>query len=226
VAKLGQGKTTFFKLALRFYDPHQGQILVGGKPTTEYALSTLRQRIAMMPQFPAFFHDTLRENMRMAKSDATDAEIEALCQRTGVWEILQRKVPSITLDSNIAAAQTLSGGQKKLLALTRCLLRDPAILFLDEPTVGMDNQEKFGQILAKLQEATTGKAVVVVDHDVNWLLQFCNYFVVLDQGKIVEQGTMEELLPRKGLLYDLYTVALGPRTAEIATLIAGEGSEN
>ena len=116
--------------------------------------------------------------MRMAKSDATDAEIEALCQRTGIWEILQRKVPPINLDSNIAAAQTLSGGQKKLLALTRCLLRDPAILLLDEPTVGMDNQEKFGEILAKLQEATTGKAVIVVDHDVNWLLQFCNYFVL------------------------------------------------
>jgi ATP-binding cassette subfamily B protein len=226
VAKLGQGKTTFFKLALRFYDPLQGQILVGGKPTTEYPLATLRQRIAMMSQFPAFFHDTLRENMRMAKSDATDAEIEALCQRTGIWEILQRKVPPINLDSNIAAAQTLSGGQKKLLALTRCLLRDPAILLLDEPTVGMDNQEKFGEILAKLQEATTGKAVIVVDHDVNWLLQFCNYFVVLDRGKIVEQGTMQELLSHKGLLYDLYTITLGPRTTEIATLIAGVGSKD
>ena len=226
VARLGQGKTTFFKLALRFYDPLRGQILVGGKPTTEYPPATLRQRIAMMSQFPAFFHDTLRENMRMAKPDATDAEIEALCLRTGIWEILQRKVPPIKLDSNLAAAQTLSGGQKKLLALTRCLLRDPTMLFLDEPTVGMDNQEKFGEILGKLQEATIGKTVIVVDHDVNWLLQFCNYFVVLDQGKVVEQGTMQELLCRKGLLYDLYTITLGPKTAEIAGFIAGVGSKS
>ena len=90
----------------------------------------------------------------------------------------------------------------------------------------MDNQEKFGEILAKLQEATTGKAVIVVDHDVNWLLQFCNYFVVLDRGKIVEQGTMQELLSHKGLLYDLYTITLGPKTTEIATLIAGVGSKD
>ena len=96
----------------------------------------------------------------------------------GIWEILQRKVPPINLDSKYRRGANLVRRTKEALALTRCLLRDPAILLLAEPTVGMDNQEKFGEILAKLQEATTGKAVIVVDHDVNWLLQFCNYFVL------------------------------------------------
>jgi ABC-type multidrug transport system fused ATPase/permease subunit len=223
VAKMGQGKTTFFKLALRFYDPQQGQIIVGGRPTTDYTPDTLRQRIAMMSQFPAFFFDTLRENLRMAKPDATDEELQAICERTGVWRILSQKLPpsetGSTLDANLAAGKTLSGGERKLLALTRCLLRDPALLFLDEPTVGMDNEEKF-EIRNMLREGTRGKTVMVVDHDVNWLLQFCDYFVVLDEGRVVEQGTAKELLSRDGLLYQLYMAAMGPKTKEIATYIA------
>jgi ATP-binding cassette, subfamily B, bacterial len=223
VAKMGQGKTTFFKLALRFYDPQQGQILVGGQPTTDYSPELLRQRIAMMSQFPAFFFDTVRENLRMAKSDATDQELQAICERTGVWKILSQKLPpsqtGSILDADLAAGKTLSGGQRKLLALTRCLLRDPALLFLDEPTVGMDNEEKF-EIREMLREGTRGKTVMVVDHDVNWLLQFCDYFVVLDEGTIVEHGTAQELLCHDGLLYQLYMAAMGPKTKEIATYIA------
>ena len=223
VAKMGQGKTTFFKLALRFYDPQRGQIMVGGRPTTDYTPDTLRRRIAMMSQFPAFFFDTVRENLRMAKPDATDEELQAICERTGVWRILSQKLPpsetGLILDANLAAGKTLSGGERKLLALTRCLLRDPALLFLDEPTVGMDNEEKF-EIRKMLREGTRGKTVMVVDHDVNWLLQFCDYFVVLDEGRVVEQGTAKELLSRDGLLYQLYMAAMGPKTKEIATYIA------
>ena len=223
VAKMGQGKTTFFKLALRFYDPQRGQIMVGGRPTTDYTPDTLRRRIAMMSQFPAFFFDTVRENLRMAKRDATDEELQAICERTGVWRILSQKLPPAEtgsiLDANLAAGKTLSGGERKLLALTRCLLRDPALLFLDEPTVGMDNEEKF-EIRKMLREGTRGKTVMVVDHDVNWLLQFCDYFVVLDEGRVVEQGTAKELLSRDGLLYQLYVAAMGPKTKEIATYIA------
>jgi ABC-type multidrug transport system fused ATPase/permease subunit len=223
VAKMGQGKTTFFKLALRFYDPQQGQILVGGRPTTDYAPDTLRQRIAMMSQFPAFFFDTVRENLRMAKPDATDEELQGICERTGVWKILSQKLPpsetGSMLDANLAAGKTLSGGERKLLALTRCLLPNPSLLFLDEPTVGMDNEEKF-EIRKMLREGTRGKTVMVVDHDVNWLLQFCDYFVVLDEGRVVEQGTAKELLSHDGLLYQLYMAAMGPKTKEIATYIA------
>jgi ATP-binding cassette subfamily B protein len=223
VAKMGQGKTTFFKLALRFYDPQRGQIVVGGRPTTDYTPDTLRQRIAMMSQFPAFFFDTVRENLRMAKPAATDDELQGICERTGVWRILSQKLThsetDSVLDANLAAGKTLSGGERKLLALTRCLLREPTFLFLDEPTVGMDNEEKF-EIRKMLREGTRGKTVMVVDHDVNWLLQFCDYFVVLDEGRVVEQGTAKELLSHDGLLYQLYMAAMGPKTKEIATYIA------
>lgn len=203
VARMGQGKTTFFKLALRFYDPQQGQILLGGRPVGEYASDNLYNHIAMMSQFPAFFYDTLRANMQMAKQNATDEEIRAICEKTGVWKILQAGAQGNPLDEEFAAARRLSGGQKKLLALTRCLLRNPKILFLDEPTVGMDNKEKFS-MLEIIKQALKGHTVMVVDHDLRWLMPFCHYFIVLDNGKIAEQGTAEELLARRGLFYELY----------------------
>jgi ABC-type multidrug transport system fused ATPase/permease subunit len=203
VAKMGQGKTTFFKLALRFYDPQEGQVILGGRPVGDYAADNLYDHIAMMSQFPAFFHDTLRANMKMAKPDATDAEIRAICEETGVWSVLQAGVTGNPLDAEFAAGRRLSGGQRKLLALTRCLLRNPAVLFLDEPTVGMDNQEKFG-ILGMIRQAAKNHTVMVVDHDLRWLLPFCDYFIVLSDGKIAERGTGDELLARQGLFHDLY----------------------
>jgi len=203
VAKMGQGKTTFFKLALRFYDPQKGRVLLGGRPVGDYAHDNLYDHIAMMSQFPAFFHDTLRANMQMAKPGATDEEIRAICEETGIWKVLQAGVSGNPLDAEFAAGRRLSGGQRKLLALTRCLLRNPAVLFLDEPTVGMDNQEKFG-ILGMIRQAAKNHTVMVVDHDLRWLLPFCDYFLVLNEGKIAERGTGDELLARKGLFYDLY----------------------
>jgi ATP-binding cassette, subfamily B, bacterial len=203
VARMGQGKTTFFKLALRFYDPQQGQVVLGGRPVGDYASDNLYNHIAMMSQFPAFFYDTLRANMQMAKADATDEEIRAICEKTGVWKILQAGVQGNPLDEEFAAARRLSGGQKKLLALTRCLLRNPSILFLDEPTVGMDNVEKFS-MLEIIKNALKGHTVMVVDHDLRWLMPFCDYFVVLENGKIAEQGTAQELLQRGGLFAELY----------------------
>jgi ABC-type multidrug transport system fused ATPase/permease subunit len=215
VAKMGQGKTTFFKLALRFYDPQQGRVLLGGTPVKDYAHDNLYDHIAMMSQFPAFFHDTLRANMKMAKPDATDEEIRAICEETGVWKVLQAGVNGNPLDAEFSAGRRLSGGQRKLLALTRCLLRNPAVLFLDEPTVGMDNQEKFG-ILGMIRQAAKNHTVMVVDHDLRWLLPFCDYFLVLNEGKIAERGTGDELLAKRGLFYDLYHAAEGGQPAEPA----------
>lgn len=203
VARMGQGKTTFFKLALRFYDPQQGQIILGGRPVGDYAADNLYNHIAMMSQFPAFFYDTLRANMQMAKQDATDEEIRAICEKTGVWKILEAGAQGNPLDQDFAGGRRLSGGQKKLLALTRCLLRNPSILFLDEPTVGMDNKEKFS-MLEIIKEALRGHTVMVVDHDLRWLLPFCDNFIVLDNGKIAEQGTAQQLLQRGGLFAELY----------------------
>ena len=214
VARMGQGKTTFFRLALRFYDPNSGEVLLGGHPTTSFTLHSLRRYVVIMSQFPAFFHDTVAENFRLGRPDATDAEIQALCEKTGLWNKLVEAVGKDPLNRQFAAGANLSGGYKKLFALTRCLLRDPTFLFLDEPTTNMSNDEKY-VLIPLMREACRGKTVIVVDHDLSWLTQFCDYFVVLDRGTIAQQGTAAELLARPGVLKELYDLAhaLGQTTA-------------
>jgi len=206
-ARMGQGKTTFFRLAMRFYEPEQGKILLGGIPAAEFTLKSLRQHTVMMSQFPAFFHDSVRDNFRVAKPDATDQEILSLCESTGLLPLLQRAIGPNFLDQNFAGGGLLSGGQKRLFALTRCLLRNPTFLFLDEPTTNMDNTEKY-QLIPVMRAACKGRTVIVVDHDIPWLLQFSDYFLILDNGRIVQEGAGEHLLLQPGLLRELYTLAL------------------
>jgi ATP-binding cassette, subfamily B, bacterial len=206
VARMGQGKTTFFRLALRFYEPEKGQIRLGGFPATEFTLKSLRRHAVMVSQFPAFFHDTVRDNFRIAKADATDEEILDLCKTTGLLPILQKALGPDPLGRNFAAGAMLSGGEKRLLALTRCLLRNPAFLFLDEPTTNMSNDEKY-QLIPMMRAACAERTVIVVDHDIPWLLQFSDHFLILDGGRIVQEGPGGKLLNEHGLLRELYTLS-------------------
>jgi ABC-type multidrug transport system fused ATPase/permease subunit len=204
IAKAGQGKTTFFRLALRFYELSAGEILLGGISHTRFSLESLRRQIVLMPQSPAFFHDTVRENLRVARPAATDAEIQELCERTGIWSILSEAYGQAPLDRQFTSGNLLSGGQKKLFALTRCLLRKPSILFLDEPTTGIDPEDKYS-LLQVMRQVCAGKTVLVVDHDiVGWQIPFCDRFIVLDRGKIVQAGVAAELLSAPGLFRDLF----------------------
>jgi ATP-binding cassette subfamily B protein len=204
IAKAGQGKTTFFRLAMRFYELAAGEILLGGIPHTRFSLESLRRQIVLMPQSPAFFHDTIRENLLVAQPTAADSEIQELCQRTGIWPVLVEAYGGDPLNRQFSSGNLLSGGQKKLFALTRCLLRKPSILFLDEPTTGIDPEDKYS-LLQVMRQVCAGKTVMVVDHDiVGWQIPFCDRFTVLDQGKIVQTGTAAELLSTPGLFRDLF----------------------
>lgn len=209
VAKMGQGKTTLFRLALRFYNPSSGRIEIGGHTPDEFTIESLRSHVVMLSQYPAWFHDTLRENMRLAKSGATDAEIRAVCESTGMWPILEKKIGPRPLDIQFSAGQRLSGGQKKLLALSRCLLNKPQFLFLDEPTTNMDNVEK-NKLIPNIKEACADKTTIIVDHDVPWLISVCDYFVVLDEGKVIQQGTAKELMSQGGLFQTLAMLPAKP----------------
>jgi ATP-binding cassette, subfamily B, bacterial len=206
VARPGQGKTTFFRLALRFYDPQAGQILIGGISIQDFTLSSLRRHIVLMSQFPAFFHDSVGENFRVAKSDATDQEIRDLCEHTSLWPILVNSYGESPLEKPFDAGSRMSGGQKKLFALTRCLLRDPTFLFLDEPTTGMGPLEKY-PLIDVMRKACHGKTVVLVDHDIVWQSRFCDHFLVLHEGKIIQKGTPQELRSQPGLFRELYLEA-------------------
>jgi len=208
VARPGQGKTTFFRLALGFYDWQDGEILLSGIPLRELPLSTVRKHLVLMSQFPAFFYDTVRENLLVACPGATDADIQKVAKLTGLDSVLMKSMGPDALDQPFVAGSCLSGGQKKLFALTRCLLRQPSILFLDEPTTGMGPMEKF-PLIDPMQRALKGKTVVVVDHDIIWQSRFCDYFHVLNDGKIVQSGTADELLSQPGLFRQLHDEASG-----------------
>jgi ABC-type multidrug transport system fused ATPase/permease subunit len=210
VARMGQGKTTFFRLALRFYAPERGEIRVGDMANTDIPLADLRRQVVMMAQFPAFFYDTVRENLRLAKPDATDDELVQWCTFTGIWRVLQKMgspeehaaFPN-PLDRPFAAGKMLGGGHRKLFALTRCLLREPTILLLDEPTAGMSNDEKYG-LIPSMQKALEGRTTLIVDHDVRWLASVCQHAIVLDGGRVTQQGPIETLLEEPGLFKELY----------------------
>jgi ABC-type transport system involved in cytochrome bd biosynthesis fused ATPase/permease subunit len=160
----------------------------------------------MMSQFPAFFHDSVRDNFRVAEPQASDEQIQSISELTGLWPLLQRAVGSDTLNRPFASGAALSGGQKKLFALTRCLLRNPTFLLLDEPTTNMDNEEKYS-LIPLMKAACAGKTVIVVDHDIPWLLKFCDYFITLDGGRVANEGTAEALLSGPNLLSELYALA-------------------
>jgi ABC-type multidrug transport system fused ATPase/permease subunit len=208
VARPGQGKTTFFRLLLRFYEPQGGDILLGGHSIRDFTLESLRRHVVLMSQFPTFFLDTVRENFLLAKPDATDAEIEALCRKTGLWPILEQNIGTNPLDREFVPGpgKSLSGGQTKLLALTRCLLRSPSVLLLDESTTGMGPKEKF-PLIQTMRDACAGETVLVVDHDIMWQTRFCDHFLVLSEGKIIQTGTSQELLATPGLFKEIYEAA-------------------
>ena len=206
VAHSGEGRTTFFRLGLRFYDAQRGTIELNGTPHTELDLGELRRRVVLMSRAPAFFQDTVRENLLLARPDASDEKLREECARTGIWPLLQERLTDGAgnpLDAAFHAGEALSGGQRKLFALTRCLLRDPEYLFLDEPTTGMEAETKF-DFVSPMRRSCRGKTVVVVDHDLLWQLRFCDYFLVLDGGKVVEHGTGRDLLKRHGAFRKLF----------------------
>lgn len=111
--------------------------------------------------------------------------------------------PRAVLDAPFASGTRLSGGQRRLFALTRCLLRDPAILLLDEPTTGLDNKEK-ADLIPILRKVCAEKTVVIVDHDIHWIHRFCDHFVVLENGRTEEFGSREDVLERSSLFRQLF----------------------
>lgn len=216
VGRPGRGKTTLFRLLLRFYDPQQGELRVGGIPITKFTLGSLRRHVALMTQESAFFHDSVRENFRVAGADLSDAAITEMCARTGLLTILTREFGERPLDAPFVG-ERLSGGQRKLFALTRLLLQRPSIVLFDEPTVGMGPLEKL-PLVDVMRAACSSRTVISVDHDMVWQTRFCDYFLVLDGGQIVQRGTSDELLQQPaGLFRQLYDASEYTHMTETAS---------
>jgi ATP-binding cassette subfamily B protein len=206
VSREGMGKTTLLNLVARLRDPQAGQLFIDGQDISNVTLATLRRHVVKVSQYPFFVADNIRANLKLAKADATDAELEEVCRRTGLWSVLEEAAGNNTnpLDFHLPKATSggLSGGQRRLLAVTRAFLLHPTILLLDEPTTGIDAIGRT-QVASVLREICQGLTVLLVDHDLAFICKFADWICVLDQGKFAEMGSPVDLACRPGIFRDL-----------------------
>ena len=201
VGPTGSGKTTLASLLLRFNDPTRGAVLVDGLDTREIRRSSLRSRIGYVPQETYLFPGTILENILVAKPDATREEVERVARALGVHDAIARLPKGYDTPAG-EAGRLLSVGEKQLISLARAMLRDPDIVILDEALSSVDPQteNRVQQAMLKLMK---GRTSIVIAHRLT-ITRYANQVVVLENGRIVETGTPDELLARKGHFHQLY----------------------
>lgn len=191
VGASGAGKSTIASLLLRLHDPVSGALLFDGKDSSQYALSALRNQIALVPQDIFLFGGTIRENIAYGKTDATDEEITEAAQKANAMEFISRFPEK--LDTLVGERGTqLSGGQRQRIAIARAVLKNPKILILDEATSSLDSESE-RLVQDALEKLMKGRTSVVIAHRLSTIRKADQIFV-LDQGQLVERGTHEELI--------------------------------
>ena len=205
VGKSGSGKTTVLKLLSGLVVPTKGKILIDGNDIRTIPLVELRKRMAMVIQDIQLFDETIYENIRMGKLNATESQISNACDLAFVSEFTD-KLPN-KLDTRVGPRGTkLSGGQRQRINIARALVRNASILLLDEPTASLDSKsEKLVQ--QAFTKATIGRTTLIVTHRLS-TIRNAKRVLVLDKGKVVQQGSHDELIEQKGLYLDLHQLQL------------------
>ena len=201
VGPSGAGKSTISSLIPRLYDVTQGAILIDQQDIRNYTIKSLRKLIGVVTQDSHMFHDSILNNLKYANSEATLTEIEQACKAARIWDFIQ------TLPSGLETivgerGHRLSGGERQRLAIARLLLKKPRIVILDEATAHLDSENE-ALVQAALKEALIGRTSVVIAHRLSTIIN-ADQILVIDKGLIVESGTHEQLVQRKGLYFDLY----------------------
>ncbi len=201
VGPSGAGKTTISYLIPRLYDVNEGRILVDGVDVRDLELSTLAESIGVVTQESYLFHDSIDANLRYAKPDATDEELVAAAQAANIHDFVASL--SDGFETRVGErGYRLSGGEKQRMAIARVILKDPKILILDEATSHLDSQSE-ALIQEALERLMVGRTSVVIAHRLSTILA-ADKILVIDQGRLVESGTHEQLLAENGLYRDLF----------------------
>jgi ATP-binding cassette subfamily B protein len=202
VGPSGAGKTTLSALMPRLYDVTEGSIDVNGVDLREFTLQSLRDQIGVVAQDPHLFHESIAENLRYAKIDASDDELIAACKSAQIWGLIE-SLPN-GLDTMVGErGHRLSGGEKQRLAIARMLLKAPSIVILDEATAHLDSENE-DLVQEALKSALVGRTSLVIAHRLSTVMN-ADQILVISDGEIIERGTHAELMSSSGLYSELFS---------------------
>jgi len=198
VGASGAGKTTLADLIPRFYDPTQGKVLIDGVDLREFDIDSVRRKMAIVSQETFIFNTCVRNNIAYGTEEADEQAILKAAQLANALEFIQEMPEGFDTQLGDRGVR-LSGGQRQRIAIARALLRDPEILILDEATSALDSVSE-RLIQASLEKLSVGRTVIAIAHRLSTIVR-ADKVVVLEQGRIVEQGTYQELLEQRGRLW-------------------------
>jgi ATP-binding cassette subfamily B protein len=201
VGPSGAGKTTISALLPRLYDVTDGSISIDGHDIRDLTLESLRDSIGVVMQDAHLFHETIAENLRYAKQDATEEEMIQACKSAQIWKLIE-SLPNRFETMVGERGHRLSGGEKQRLAIARLLLKSPSVVILDEATAHLDSENE-QLVHAALQTALKGRTSIVIAHRLS-TVRDADQILVLEKGSIVERGTHEQLVAKGGLYSELY----------------------
>ena len=220
VGATGAGKSTLVSLVPRFYNPSEGAVCIDGEDVRNYCVQSLREQINLVLQDSLLFSGTIRDNIAFGRPDASDEEIVAAAVTANADEFIQRLPEGY--EAHVAErGTTLSGGQKQRIAIARAILRDAPILILDEPTTGLDAASERIFIDA-FERAAAQRTTLIIAHRLT-TVRLADRIVVLDGGRIVEEGTHAELLARDGRYAHLYHLQMSTETQNALISSNSEG---